>query len=900
MESIFQLGILLRVMDMVSGPVQTIARNIDTLTAKAEKLQPVFAKFRDYGTWIAGAGVAGALGLGVAVHQFANLEEAQLGLRTLLMDSTGRVGGEYQKLNALAEKLGTDLPGSTKDMLEMFTALREQGVQTNVILGGMGEAAAKFAVLMKVPFAQAATHVAKFCEALGIADKDAVQFMDILQRLKGAGGVSVTDMAESLKYMGASLKALKIQGLDAGRDVSAAIGLMATSSLDGSQAGTNFAMALSRMAEISHRLDSGKIKSLVGPILDAKGIKLNFFDDAGNFVGIRNMIGELEKLRAVNPQEQLVVLSKLFGQEAARPLSVFINQGLAGFDAMTLKMKNQADMNTKINEIMSGTKMQWETLTGTISNVVAHIGGVVSKSAGLVAIMKLVNDMAGKLDTWIVANPQTAGIIAGVAIALTVVTLAAGGLLLAIGLIGALVTKAIVGFGLLVQGLALVKMAIMGVSTAMLTNPVTWIIVGIVALTVALIWLYNRFEGVRTSIQFVNFFLGFLLGNIVKVGMGFYQALAHPLLFIQSLWWGVGQILGRINLFASGAKIIQTLVAGIKSVAMAPVEAVKGIFTKLRNLLPFSDAKEGPLSQLTLSGSRIMSTLAEGAMGAAPELHQTMAAALAGAALATSVAVNPVPALANMPAMPPGMTAQQAEPILPPALAAMPEQPPLAMPQFGPALPPALATLPAPPPLSIQGSPALPPAPPFPVPPDVITALPGPSPPQMVMPSITLPQVTPVLTPSLASLPVPPPLSIQGPPALPPTPPFPVLPDVITALPGPAPSQMVMPPITLPQVTPVLTPAVAALPAPAAPVQVSPLLASPLTVPPLAPHAMALPPAVQPPVNQVAARPAAAATDPNNGGRKVTIQSLTVQISSVADANDFVSQLQTLVEGYDV
>ena len=45
---------------------------------------------------------------------------------------------------------------------------------------------------------------------------------------------------------------------------------------------------------------------------------------------------------------------------------------------------------------------------------------------------------------------------------------------------------------------------------------------------------------------------------------------------------------------------------------MKPVEAVKGIFQKVRNLLPFSDAKEGPLSELTLSGQRTMSTLAQG------------------------------------------------------------------------------------------------------------------------------------------------------------------------------------------------------------------------------------------------------------------------------------------------
>lgn len=641
MEGIFNLGILLRVVDMVSGPLGTISRNIDALATKVEKLQPLFDRFRDYGTWIAGAGVAGAIGLGVAVTQFANLEEAQLGLRTMLMDSTGRVGAEYEKLNALAESLGTSLPGSTKDMLEMFTALREQGVQTTVILGGMGEAAAKFAVLMKVPFAQAATYVAKFSEALGIADREAVPFMDTLQRLKGAAGVNVNDMAESLKYLGPSLKALRVQGLEAGRDVSAAIGLMATSSIEGSQAGTNFAQALSRFAEISNRLGGRKMQEEIAPLLNAKGIKLDLFDPSGNFVGIRAMMGELEKLRALNPQDQLIVLSKLFGQEAARPLSVFINQGVSGFDQMLLKMKNQADMQTKINEIMSGTKMQWETLTGTIANVVAHTGGVVARTAGLIGVLKVINGMAGRLDSWILAHPKTAGVIAGVAIALTATALAVGGLLLAIGLGGTVVTKMIMGYGLMVQGLALLKVAVVGLvpavwsfTLALLANPVTWVVLGIVALTVALVWLYNRFEAVRTAIQFTTFFLGFLLGNLLKLAT----------------------ISGWLNLFQSGRQIVVTLVSGIKSMAMAPVEAIKGIFAKVRNLLPFSDAKEGPLSQLTLSGSRIMQTLGVGITRAAPGLHRTMATALAGAALTTSLAIAPPPVAAHASA---GTPAQQ-------------------------------------------------------------------------------------------------------------------------------------------------------------------------------------------------------------------------------------------------
>ena len=64
--------------------------------------------------------------------------------------------------------------------------------------------------------------------------------------------------------------------------------------------------------------------------------------------------------------------------------------------------------------------------------------------------------------------------------------------------------------------------------------------------------------------------------------------------------------------FESGKKVISTFANGIKSAFTGAVDAVKGGLQRIRNMLPFSDAKEGPLSTLTLSGQRTMTTYADG------------------------------------------------------------------------------------------------------------------------------------------------------------------------------------------------------------------------------------------------------------------------------------------------
>ena len=80
---------------------------------------------------------------------------------------------------------------------------------------------------------------------------------------------------------------------------------------------------------------------------------------------------------------------------------------------------------------------------------------------------------------------------------------------------------------------------------------------------------------------------------------------------------GLGNIKNTVTgavtwFFDSGKKIVSTFADGIRSAFTGAVDTVKSGLQKIRNLLPFSDAKEGPLSTLTLSGQRTMTTYAHG------------------------------------------------------------------------------------------------------------------------------------------------------------------------------------------------------------------------------------------------------------------------------------------------
>lgn len=180
-------------------------------------------------------------------------------------------------------------------------------------------------------------------------------------------------------------------------------------------------------------------------------------------------------------------------------------------------------------------------------------------------------------------------------------------------------------------------------TAALLANPVTWIVVGIIALIAVIILLWRNWDSVvawvkgawNSAVQLiVNSFnwikekVSAVPDSILLVIAGFMPFIGIPLLIIKhwdsiktffpNLWNGIKQgfnnfITGWIpNMLQSGKKVISTFVDGIKSMIKKPAEIVKEGLSKVRQLLPFSDAKEGPLSQLTLSGSKVFTTIGEG------------------------------------------------------------------------------------------------------------------------------------------------------------------------------------------------------------------------------------------------------------------------------------------------
>lgn len=129
---------------------------------------------------------------------------------------------------------------------------------------------------------------------------------------------------------------------------------------------------------------------------------------------------------------------------------------------------------------------------------------------------------------------------------------------------------------------------------------------------------------------------------------------------LSSLIERIPGVLGNVVrlLYEAGRGIVQGLINGIVSMISAAGKAMMSVVRKVRNMLPFSPAKEGPLSGSGApdrAGRKIPAMIAAGMLGGLPDI---VAAAyrLAGAAGITLPALPPMGVAGTLPAGPGGNT----------------------------------------------------------------------------------------------------------------------------------------------------------------------------------------------------------------------------------------------------
>lgn len=587
MDKMLKIAVLLTAVDQMS---KVIKQAVGTSEGELKKLQERQNKLFAKGGAMTATGVGIVASLAPAVQAFADLEEASLRLKSAMMGPGGIVSELFPKVNGLAEQLGDRLPGTTADFYSMFEVMLNNGVKAETILNGVGEAAAYLAVSLKMPYDEAGRFAAKMKEATGIADQDMLKFMDTISRVRNLG-VEAGEMQYAFGRSAGSLKLLGLQGIEASKSISNVYAQLIRAGLSGETVGTGFATIINSL------LDPKKMKEM-NEEASKLGVNLQFFKD-GKFMGVENMIAQFDKLRGFNAQQRASVVNALTGGgQDAQMLQTLINNGVEGFNKMNKAMAGQATLSQKVNSQLSGLKALWEATTGTITNLLAAFGEGIAPA--LKPMVEMLGKIAGWLKVFLAENPRIAQFI-GMFIAAT------GVFITVMGVIN------------------LVKGAFIALRIVMMANP--FILVAMIAIAaISLIYanwdrikafFVRLWDNVKAIFWRVVEWIKNLFLNYTPQGLIF-KHWDKITAFFSNLWenvkakfWEFVQWFIDLHkkFFEAGGKIVDSIADGIKAKWDQFISFWKGKVQEVRDFLPFSPAKTGPLKDI--HKIRLVETIAD-------------------------------------------------------------------------------------------------------------------------------------------------------------------------------------------------------------------------------------------------------------------------------------------------
>ncbi len=465
------------------------------------------------------------------IESYSDLESAQIELKSVLMKSNGSVSPFFDTISKQAIQLGIQLPGTAKDFYEMATKLKSLGITEQSIVGGALEASAKMAVVLKVPYEQAAESVAIFKQSLSIADKDVNPFIDNIQRMVNMGA-DLTQLQYAFSKVGGTLKGLGLEGIITAQKIEPLVGLLVKNGMTGEAVGTSLGAIINDSIKFASSSNKNKVK-------EKFGIDLEFTNAKGKFLGIDNMVKQFEKLKSLSDENRQKVAGAMgmgSGEEMVA-LNNIVKAGTKGLGEFTKAMNDQASLEKRAALQTTSLANKWESMKGTAEMLGSSLGSSLSPQLKSITdhandLFSSMNDLTKKFPTatkWVVGLTFGAIGLAGVLGALGI---AVGALSYGIGALGiktgittistwlwntslvasstsvlGMIGRVIVMSGILTAIGA--KMAIAAANTWLLNtafsaNPVGILIVGFTALIGIGALLYNSWKPFRDVINDIN------------------------------------------------------------------------------------------------------------------------------------------------------------------------------------------------------------------------------------------------------------------------------------------------------------------------------------------------------------------------------------------------------------
>lgn len=539
---------------------------------KYEKMQERMGKANEMakkGLMIAGAGAAA---LAVPVKIAIDYESAMADVAKVvdgLKDEAGKITPAYTAMSNQILEMTTRLPMAAKDIAAIVAAGAQSGIAKNELLG-FAESAVKMGVAFDITADQAGQSMAEMRAAFKLTQPQVVALADRINYL----GNTSTNKADKIMEVVQRIGALGEVGGFASSSIAAMAASLTSVEPDVAATGIkNMILALTK-GESATKGQSAAFKKLG---LDSVQVSKDMQKNAEATVA-----KVIEGIQKLEKHEQVAITNELFGSEAL-PIVMQYSQGL---DTLKKNLNAVSDAKVYAGSMEAEYAARAATTANNIQLAKNHMAalGITIGNVLLPGVNSLIgsfNGVMGSVQKWSQANP---GLSSGlVKIAIGAIAIVGGLSALSIGLITIFGPMMMVA-----RGFGVVALAAKGMSMALLTNPITWIVLAIAgaALLIYKNWapISAFFVGIWNTIK--TAFNGGIKGisaliiNWSPIGL-FYSAFAKVL-----SWFGV-DLPAKFTGF--GAMILEGLKNGILSkvnaVKDAITGAVSGVIDKARGIL---------------------------------------------------------------------------------------------------------------------------------------------------------------------------------------------------------------------------------------------------------------------------------------------------------------------------
>ncbi len=669
LESIYKLSVIMNMIDRMTGPSIAVSKAVGNTSQAVQTYSRRMAQVATDSAVLFATGTQISKSMLSPVESIYSTQDALAELSSLGVEA-------LDEIEAAAQRFSGTWAGTTKaefisaayDIKSGIASLNDAAVADYTRIAGVTAKATK---------ATTGEMTSLFATGYGIykdyyADLSDLEFGEMF-----SGGIaqSVKQFKTNGSQMASAISALGGSATSSNVPLEEQLSIlgMLQATMGGSEAGVKYTAFLNNAAKAGEELG------------------LKFTDASGQLKAMPEILGLLKnKFGETMTAADKIELQKAFGTvEAVKLIELLYGniddlQGniLTLYDTMGQGMKITEDMANAIN---APPGQSWERFNQKLHDTKETVGNAMLPTfmvmleqlhKGADAVSKLATEHP-KLISAVLYTGAAAGVLiaalGGLGMLFGTVTAAGKGILAVFKIISKIIPTLRYGFFLLKYGLFILKGALTPViasvwsfTTALLANPVTWIVIGIIGLIVALIALWRNWDavtawcqgawngfvtGISDGFQQVMDWFGALPGWLQYALMAFLPFIGIPLWIINN-WDQIGPYMANLwgniattfsngiqrvkNFFVglpewfkkSGAGLIDAFADGISSMAAKPVAVVSDALQRIRKLLPFSDAKEGPLSDLTLSGSRVFTTWDEGMQQTADVPARTMEKAL--------------------------------------------------------------------------------------------------------------------------------------------------------------------------------------------------------------------------------------------------------------------------------